>query len=88
MENIEKMRKKSLNKEEKKKTVHTCDLCNNTFSSQQGLKVHINKIQMLCELCDSFLLNSNELEKHQIDTHSEIKSPDSKKMNMKERKKC
>ena len=43
-EDIEKMRKKVVTKPGKKKTDHKCDLCEDSFTTIQGLKIHTTRI--------------------------------------------
>ena len=84
LEDIEKMRKKTGKKLEKKKDIVKCDICENEFANKHDLKLHITKNHEDCILCESFFSNKAELKTHQINVHNEIKSPVSKKSKVKE----
>ena len=82
-DDVENMRKKGLVKAGKKTGENKCDLCENSFASQQGLRVHItkmHKITVACASCDLKFANGEELKTHNQKVHSQIRSPVKKKI--------
>ena len=81
-EDIDLMRKKSSNKTVKNK----CEFCKKEFVTYQELKLHItsnHKNMVVCILCESKFLDDEEFVKHNQKVHSEVRSPDSKRIKMK-----
>jgi hypothetical protein len=82
-DDVENMRKKGLVKAGKKTGENKCDLCENSFASQQGLRVHITKMHKItvgCASCDLKFANGEELKTHNQKVHSQIRSPVKKKI--------
>ena len=92
MEDVENMRRKNTSKEEKKKNLKSefkCEICENSFATNQGLKTHVTRIHKdsgVCDLCELIIVEKETLEEHKQTIHNEIRSPVSKKIKMKEGK--
>ena len=84
---IEKMKKKTCDKPEKKKSGVKCDICDDVFVNKHRFDLHMKKnheISNVCGLCDFTFINDEDLKEHKLSKHSEIRSPDPKKMKIKE----
>ena len=77
------MRKKSVQKLEKKKCENKCDICKKELKTSKGLKLHmtrVHKTSVACVSCESMFLNNVDLDKHKQKVH--LLSPDPKRIKM------